>query len=161
MKIAVIGNGECALKTKTGHLIDECNHIIRLGNFIIDNYQEYIGSKTTIIGTTEKKTDNIHLAPYVWYVEDYTDEENNTIIEKLKYSDSMSIKDFRPTIGIRTLQKALDTFQDSKIYVKGFDFLSSGWYWDPKHTYGAVSHPTLLEKIYYTKLVSRKQIIEI
>tara|TARA_R100000152_G_C6772345_1_gene199204 strand:+ start:1732 stop:2217 length:486 start_codon:yes stop_codon:yes gene_type:complete len=161
MKIAVIGNGETALKTKSGGFIDKCRHVIRLGNFIIDNYQDYIGNKTTIIGTSYKKTDNIHLAPFVWYVEDMTDEENSTLTYNLNYDKNMTIESNRPTIGMRTLQKAIDTFPDYTIYVKGFDFLNTGWYWDKDHTYGAVSHPTILEKIYYKKLIRRKKIIEL
>jgi|11_taG_2_1085331.scaffolds.fasta_scaffold63684_2 hypothetical protein len=161
MKIAVIGNGASALKSRAEEEIDNCNHVVRLGNFIIDDYQDFIGNKTTIIGTSYKKTDNIHLAPYVWYVEDMTDEENDIITYKLKYDKDMSIQTNRPTIGMRTLQKVLDTFNNAQIYVKGFDFFDTGWYWDKKHNYGAVSHPTVLEKIYYKKLVRRKIITEI
>lgn len=48
MKIALIGNGESALNNKNGHFIDKCDIVIRLGNFIVDSYEEYVGSKTDI-----------------------------------------------------------------------------------------------------------------
>ena len=161
MKIAVIGNGACALNTLTGDIIDRCDHIVRLGNFVISGYEKFVGGRTTIIGTTRRKIDNIHLANLIWYVEDMTSQENSDMIRNLKYTDDMSIYSYRPTIGTRILQKVLDTFEPAEVYVKGFDFLSTGWYWNQEHSYGAVSHPTILEKIYYRKLIRGKKIIEI
>lgn len=48
MNIVIIGNGECALNQKYGNFIDNCDLVIRLGNFVIDGYEEYIGHKTNI-----------------------------------------------------------------------------------------------------------------
>lgn len=48
MKIVLIGNGECALNKENGDFINKCNLIIRLGNFVLNGYEKYIGNRTDI-----------------------------------------------------------------------------------------------------------------
>lgn len=48
MNVCVVGNGETALINKNGKFIDSCDIVIRLGEFKILKYEDYVGSKTDI-----------------------------------------------------------------------------------------------------------------
>ena len=66
-----------------------------------------------------------------------------------------------PSIGIIAIQMALDTF-NADLYVTGFDFMTSGWYWNPSHDCTAdFRNCTLEEMSYYKKLEAKGRIIDI
>ena len=46
--IIVIGNGSSVLDKEYGKIIDDFEEVVRFNNFIIDGYEKYIGTKTTI-----------------------------------------------------------------------------------------------------------------
>jgi hypothetical protein len=48
MKIVIIGNGACALRNESGSFINGADLVIRVGEFIIDGFEKYIGNKTDI-----------------------------------------------------------------------------------------------------------------
>ena len=48
MNVVVVGNGASALNKANGDFINECDKVIRLGTFITEGYEKYIGSKTDI-----------------------------------------------------------------------------------------------------------------
>lgn len=48
MKLVIIGNGASALTRANGDFINQCDIVVRLGAFIIEGYEPYIGSKTDI-----------------------------------------------------------------------------------------------------------------
>ena len=166
MKIVIIGNSESALETKSGDFIDSCDQVIRLGNFVTEGYEEFVGTRTTIIGTTRSKLINIDLCDKLWLMEDLDDSLNQDLITQLNYNSDpvtrgSTMDTFRPSIGTRFLHKVVSEYDTGDIYVKGFDFLSTGWYWDPRHSYGVVSHPVTLERMYYNRLVGGKTISQI
>lgn len=49
--IIVVGNGESILDEKKGSLIDSFDTVVRLGQYVLDGYEEYTGIKTDIIST--------------------------------------------------------------------------------------------------------------
>ena len=49
--IIIVGNGEDVLKNKNGNLIDSFNTVVRLGRYVTDGFEDYVGSKTDIIST--------------------------------------------------------------------------------------------------------------
>jgi hypothetical protein len=166
MNIALIGNGESALLTKTGHLIDSCDMVVRLGLYKTSGYEEFIGSKTTICGTAKWKY--IQPSPEIttWLVEDIQEEYDEELKDLLKYDEDivtkgMDFKTYRPSIGTRFLHKLLKDYKDSTLYVKGFDFFSTGHYFDSAHSYHNSSHPIILEKRLFIKLVTSKTIHKI
>ena len=55
MNVCVIGNGPSATKHKNGNFIDQCDKVIRMGNFQVEGYEEFIGSKTDIYISRWKK----------------------------------------------------------------------------------------------------------
>ena len=46
--ILIIANGPSILKTKYGHQIDKFDEIARINNYQTDDFNEYVGTKTTI-----------------------------------------------------------------------------------------------------------------
>lgn len=48
MNLVIVGNGASALNKVNGDFIDKCDVVIRLGTFILERYESYIGSKTDI-----------------------------------------------------------------------------------------------------------------
>jgi hypothetical protein len=48
MKLFIVGNGASALNNANGDFIDTCDIVIRLGAFVVEGYEKYIGSKTNI-----------------------------------------------------------------------------------------------------------------
>ena len=49
-RVIIVGNSPNVLQHKNGHLIDEYNTVIRLGN-ISDKYCNHVGAKTDILCT--------------------------------------------------------------------------------------------------------------
>ena len=47
--IIIIGNGCSVLSKKNGNRIDKFSEVVRLGQFQINGFEDYIGSKTDII----------------------------------------------------------------------------------------------------------------
>lgn len=48
MSVVIIGNGASALNNKHSNFVDSSDYAIRLGAFIIEGYEDYIGTKTDI-----------------------------------------------------------------------------------------------------------------
>lgn len=49
--VLIVGNGEGILEEKKGSLIDSFDTVVRLGQYVLDGYEEYTGTKTDIIST--------------------------------------------------------------------------------------------------------------
>tara|TARA_R110001592_G_scaffold328964_1_gene610580 strand:+ start:2404 stop:2991 length:588 start_codon:yes stop_codon:yes gene_type:complete len=60
-KIIVVGNGEGVLNKKNGELIDSFDVVVRLGRYVTEGFEEFVGSRTDIISTIYWKLDNERL----------------------------------------------------------------------------------------------------
>lgn len=49
MKIAIVCNGYSASMNKNGSFIDSCDRVIRMNNFLLDGWEEYVGKRVDII----------------------------------------------------------------------------------------------------------------
>ena len=49
--LIIVGNGEGVLSSKNGSLIDSFDTVVRLGQYVTKDYEEYVGEKTDIIST--------------------------------------------------------------------------------------------------------------
>ena len=56
-KIIIVGNGENILDKKNGHLIDNFDKVVRLGQYKTKGYEEFTGTKTDILSTIFWKLD--------------------------------------------------------------------------------------------------------
>lgn len=166
MNIAFIANGESATYTKNGEFIDKCDIVVRLGLSVTEGYEDFVGTKSSIYGTAKWKFIPKPHIPVLWMVEDIDREYDDELREFLEY-DKYSVtrnetfEKYRPTIGTRFLHKTMREFKNSSIYVKGFDFFSTGHYFNINHRpgiYSSCSHPIFLERIYYSKLLRDNKI---
>jgi hypothetical protein len=48
MNLCIVGNGASALNSTNGNFINSCDVVVRLGKFVIEDYEHYIGTKTDI-----------------------------------------------------------------------------------------------------------------
>jgi hypothetical protein len=53
--VCIVGNGPSAGNNKNGSFIDECNTVIRMGNFTTVGYEEFVGSKLDVYVSRWKK----------------------------------------------------------------------------------------------------------
>lgn len=58
MNVCIVGNGACALYKKNGTFIDSCDLVVRLGEFVIEGWEEYIGTKTDVYLSRWHKSKN-------------------------------------------------------------------------------------------------------
>jgi hypothetical protein len=50
-RVVIVGNGSNSLNTKNGVFIDNSEEVIRIKGFVLNGFEEYVGSKTTIWNT--------------------------------------------------------------------------------------------------------------
>ena len=55
--VIIVGNGESVLKKKSGSYIDSFDTVVRLGSYVTDGFEDYVGKKTDIISTIYWKLD--------------------------------------------------------------------------------------------------------
>lgn len=72
MKVVVIGNGESALNNKNGEFIDSCDRVIRINKFVINGYEEYVGTKVDVYCAKwhkiiHRKNDFLQLQNEFWF----------------------------------------------------------------------------------------------
>ena len=186
----VVGNGECALNNRNGKFIDQCDRVVRVNTFTLSGYEEYVGSKVDIYcAKWHKITYRIHdhnefwfphpKPPTTWHAlggkKEITERDHldnvrafNLYKPDIKFLSNKSRKTLdrnfkkgEPSIGIIAITMALDIF-GPPLHVTGFDFMASGWYWNPSHDCTAdFRNCTLGEMSYYKKLEAKQQIITI
>lgn len=159
MYITVIANGESALSTRCGSMINDCDIVVRMGRYITTGYESFVGTKTTIHGTARWKYTGTS-DTNTWLVDDFDSDYNSRLVEDLKYdTDPLTINSdihtHRPSIGTRILHRVILDYPAAKIHTKGFDFFNTGHYFNNNHMYTACSHPVVLERLYFEKLVHR------
>jgi len=108
--IIIIGNGECVLDKANGELVDTFDTVARLGSYVTEGFEKFVGSKTDIISTIYWKLDINRLKRHkvilnvpLCYQEDflkckkYIDEEFDSYRDNILYlnneSDAQGIVD--------------------------------------------------------------------
>ena len=144
--IIIIGNGGSNLDKKNGKEIDKFTKVVRLGQFHLDGYEDYVGKKTDIISTSHWKLNRKRLA------------KTKTIICVPFYSKE-SYKESNFSLGFKTIFLIMKLFPGSKITVTGFDFFLTGWYWKKDHNRDIANcHPYIYEKLYLKRMIIDKTI---
>ena len=184
--IIIIGNGCSVLSKKNGKCIDKFSKVVRLGQFQIDGFEDYIGSKTDIISTSHwklnrnrlTKTKTIICVPF-HYKEQYKQDELfinrdfKDLLDNILYIDTQedyhyiwdNFKNINPpfkrgevnfSLGFKTIFLIMKLFPDSKVTVTGFDFFKTGWYWKKDHNRDIANCHPYL----YEKLYLKRMIID-
>jgi hypothetical protein len=55
--LLIVGNGEGVLEKQNGKVIDSFDTVVRLGRYVTEGYEKYVGEKTDIISTIFWKLD--------------------------------------------------------------------------------------------------------
>ena len=152
--ILVIGNGESILKKRLQRKIDSFNTIVRINNYIIKDFELFVGTKTDIWfnGANSKLVSPIIMPKKVVVappseiiikhqknLKDYISRRvgqncNNLTLLRLeeirKYENEVGSN--RLTTGLYAIKWALNNFE--KVYIHGFDFFinSKAHYYDSK-----------------------------
>ena len=187
--ILVIGNGESILKKRLQKKIDSFNTIVRINNYIIKDFELFVGTKTDIWfnGANSKLVSPIimpkkvvvappseiiikHQENLKHYVarrvgQDYNNLTLLTLEEIRRYEAEVGFK--RLTTGLYAIKWALNNFK--KVYIHGFDFFinSKAHYYDSKLMNFVNNkilnkghkHNNEHERNYVEKLISDKEII--
>jgi hypothetical protein len=185
--ILIIGNSYEILNKKLGEKIDKFNTVVRVGKYNITGFKECAGSKTDIVSTIyyniregdkDKKlilvnhynlddktrvvpTVNLNLENVI-HTHTRNDDIEITDFFKTNLSHNIDLYDNNFSLGFRTIFLILKLFPHYKIYIYGFDFFKSGYYFNPNHNRNLGNrHPYIYERICVKKLVSKNKIYEL
>ena len=165
--LLIIANGPSSLKNKLGYEIDQFEEIGRINNYTTNNFEKFIGSKTSIWfnGANQglkvrknipKKT--IILVPYeilcrkeekiIQKISKKLNLDNGQYIlikkEKMReFEKNSNIK--RPTTGLNSILWGIENYD--KVIIHGFDFFENG----KEHYYDSY----LTKKIANLKIVGK------
>lgn len=147
MNIIVVSNSPKCLDHECGHIIDRFDIVVRINNFVILNYEKYIGSKTTVwVHNNNKKDifkrniDNISSVLIMSLNEPYPDDDISPKIKHLKTECEQLYKELKEitpgyichSLGGFILLYFLKRYKN--VFSYGFDaFASYGHYWDKNH----------------------------
>jgi hypothetical protein len=142
-KVIVLGNSPVVLDYKLGKLIDSFDFVVRINNFKIDGFEDFVGTKLSYIICTfatkitdyYKKIDNDKI--FMFAAEKKYDYEflkkrvTDLNIDKINILDDYYLGDlnekigitlpFRATSGLIGIEFALNTFKNSDIYIHGIE----------------------------------------
>jgi hypothetical protein len=146
MKVILIGNGPSCLKHRAGRLIDTYDVVVRLNNFQIVGFEEYVGTKTDVVisnGNTDVHYKPEHHDKTTIILENHDIDENEHIANHnlcpMKSIFVLFKKDFlmrpygieKPSTGLFALFYLTLMYKDLTCY--GFDsFTEDGHYFNPE-----------------------------
>ena len=182
MKIIIVGNSPQLLEHKNGKLIDEFDVVIRTGRFVIDGYEKYTGTRTSIWSNRWCKMIEsssiiltLSLINQIWFSEldqhyfedeitEYFNQHNKNIDVKFfsKHLLPEELYEYQPTLGYMCVLMAAKLFPDSQIFITGFGLNIdlnefSGTYWDQQYTRRVKegNHSFMRESIIMRKMIAR------
>ena len=185
--IIIIGNSCDILNKPLGNTIDSFETVVRVGKYNIEGYENYIGHKTDIVSTIYYNIREIDKDKKLILVNHYnldditrripTEQfESYDLIAIHSRNDDIEITDFfnktlnypfnipncNFSLGFRTIFFILKLFPNKNVYVHGFDFFKSGYYFKPDHNRNIANrHPYIYERICVKKLVQCGKIHEL
>jgi len=187
--VVIVGNGPSLLEREMGAIIDEHKTVIRINNYVIEDFERHVGKKTDIWALDTKNlfrhemfADRLETTPRLWIlvsvsyaaprqpVIDLVDKlhDNYYIAPRSAAVALRSELETFPSTGAFTIYTALSEFADIKpIHIIGFDH----WQFEPSSkelnaggTYWAPftqprGHSATIERAYVKGLV-KKGLIE-
>ena len=183
MKIIIIGNGPSVLKEKKGKIIDSFDKIIRINNFVIDNYEEYVGIKTNIWYRSDapdiynynlNNFEKVYfcLPPANFNKKDRIGRIKKIMINNCKIIPKKMVEELIkkcnlgkkwPTTGLITLYHILKKYDNYSIHIYGFDcFLKNNY----KHYYNnekniSKGHKNIKEKLFIQNYINEGKLKKI
>ena len=168
-KILIIANGPSILKQNFGTEIDKFHEVARINNYQIDDFDDCIGSKTTIWfngGNQNLKKPKIYPKKVVVFIPyEILNRKEEKIKKKLPFRLGMNSNDYivikkekmkeyenksnieRPTTGFNSILWAIDNYKE--VIIHGFDFFQNG----KEHYYDSF----FMKKISNLKIMRKSQ----
>lgn len=160
MNIIIVGNSPDLLKQKNGKLIDSFNYVLRMNEFEIEGFEDYVGERTDVYGVawaTPKKKD-FALFEHVIF---YTGPKNFYKYKRAHNVDVIGIKDYdlmnkemefdhvsnQPSMGISMIWYLLKYYPNFEITITGFDFFGL------KHNHPEAGHYYSEERFPYERFL--------
>ena len=168
-KILIIANGPSILKQKFGTEINKFHEVARINNYRINDFHEYIGSKTTIWFNGGNQNLKKNISPpkrvFIFIPYEILDQKEEkikkqlpnrldmnpidyTVVKKEKmkhYENKTNIK--RPTTGFNSILWAIENYKN--VIIHGFDFFQDG----KEHYYDSV----FMKKISNLKIMKKSE----
>jgi hypothetical protein len=100
-KICIVGNGPSALKNKRGKMIDSCDRVIRMNDFVLEGYDEFIGSKTDVwftgLGAQQLKREQAPCKRLFYYTHKRHNDVEALLSEKLEKHNDLLVHAIKGT----------------------------------------------------------------
>jgi hypothetical protein len=170
MSMVIVGNGRSVLEHRLGALIDGFRDVVRFNHYVIDGYEEFVGTKTTIWfrnsgrDMPERDTSRFEgvFLQHIEFVNEWTDE---SVFARFPTVDPETIREIRqhvdaPGLNLSTGIQAVGylTRRFGHVYIHGFDaFDPPHHYFEP--AYGVNHSPQ--ERQYLNHLRSRELVTEL
>jgi hypothetical protein len=185
--ILIVGNSCEILNKKNGIKIDSFDTVVRVGKYNTTGFEEFVGSKTNIVSTIYYNIREIDKDKKLILVNHYdlndttriilpVDLNEKNILHTHTRNDDVEISNFFKSnlsnnidlyknnfsLGFRTIFLILKLFPHSKIFIHGFDFFKTGYYFKPDHNRNIGNcHPYIYERLCVKKLISSNKIYEL
>jgi hypothetical protein len=172
-RVIVVCNGESVLNQELGNLINNFDAVVRIGDFKINGYEKWVGTKTDIVINRERQVPEIAQKKSLkyWSPHKIVDSEKllyskkltNEEIEKIKVQTGIQM----PTTGLIAYYLTKKYIPNSEVYYIGMDFHCGGHYWDKSHSHFEWSlglpspHEPIKERLWYTKMNKAKKIFDL
>jgi len=175
-KIILIGNGSSVLDNKNGSKIDSFDVVVRFNNFKVENYEEYVGSKTNYWFTWSDFYEKIHLDIDRIYFHSWVkhkEKDKNYIKMQNKYPNIIVVQyEVLPEIRLEIPEYPHNSFSTGliathlmlkeykKVFIYGFDWWQEGrpHHYGDNAQAGRLHHPKL-EYQYFKKFIDLNKII--
>ena len=143
------------MESENGETIDQFYKVARVGRFVIEGYEQYVGTRTDYNITRPVKRD---FTPT---------KSQQTVNEYIMLPDIVpGIVD--RSLGISAIDKILEMFPDNKIFIIGYtrNLVShlhnktkyTGKYFSPVYTQWNDQHNMIKEDIYLNRLIANKSL---
>lgn len=177
-KVLILGNSSSVLNYKFGDIINSFEHVVRFNNFEINGFEEFVGTKTTILA--RRACDDVRLwnsetlksvlvfVTYCkWYegmrfvasqLKGYYQGKQKTIdVDECKRLANLAhidhpIKEWA-SVGLLAVAYLTEQYGKDRIVLHGFDFLKDGTgHYFPKPPKDGFYHNSLKEEAYINSL---------
>lgn len=149
MTVCIVGNSDNVVGSNKGSLVDECNVVIRINDFLVEGHEKDVGSKTSVVACAFSGANKIVNDPswptksllretQVWMVRiprpdrikrgiDSGVNMNSVMFPTQKIYDKLVIDVYskfwrkEPSSGLVTIAMALSEYSGQQIFIHGFD----------------------------------------
>jgi hypothetical protein len=149
MTVCIVGNSDNVVGSNKGNLVDSCETVVRINDFLVDDHKDDVGSKITVIACAfsgANKIINSHNWPTrdrlkdseIWMVRMPSHDrieravQCGLLIDNIRYPSRIIYDELvtnvyskfwrkQPSSGLVTIAMAMNLYSSQKIFIHGFD----------------------------------------